>query len=113
LCGNSEELLYIDKETGNGTCYRKNTQGPCGDKALIVADLRNSSLGICDCDFNNNERILVFHPETNQCYFVFTQVSLNGDERMLYDFQNSYYKIGLASSISDKNPLEKSYMPAV
>ena len=31
--------------------------------------------GYCECDYDTHDRLLIYHPETKQCYFIYDQVT--------------------------------------
>lgn len=76
ICKGSNSLYYVDPITNEGSCMPAGMQGPCSDHMALVLDKRNGSkgVGVCECDANHFARPMVYHEETQQCYFIFTQV---------------------------------------
>jgi len=64
-------LYRYDRSTKK--CYRGGDRGPCGQNMIFYSEAESRVYGICDCDTRNNERPLIFHLETNQCYFVYSR----------------------------------------
>ncbi|OXA51096.1 uncharacterized protein LOC110853058 [Folsomia candida] len=86
LCPNAQDLYYLEALNGSssgtsdggaggevGTCHREHTTGPCAKNMILYSKPLNESVGVCDCDLTHNERGLVYHEPTGQCYFIFTQ----------------------------------------
>ena len=82
LCPNLSEntfrLFRYDRVTRK--CYRGGDRGPCGENMIFYPEDDSRVYGICDCDGISNERPLIFHPESNQCHFVYSRVCNGMDE---------------------------------
>ncbi|ODM91387.1 hypothetical protein Ocin01_15296 [Orchesella cincta] len=56
----------------DGRCHTLGSKGSCNENMAFYADPTNEKYGHCDC-LQNVDRPLVYHPETDKCYFVFQQ----------------------------------------
>jgi len=73
------------------TCYLTGTQGPCGSNMIFVKESFTRAIGKCICNpVIGQHRPLVHHRESNQCYFLYTQVS---NENQLPPNSHSLYPI--------------------
>lgn len=41
---------------------------------VFKEEMDSASYGYCECDFENHEVPLVFHPSSNSCYPIYSQV---------------------------------------
>jgi len=76
LCPTLAEHLfpYYRHDRVSGKCYRGGDRGPCGKNMIFYSE--ENSHGACDCDYRNQDRELVFHADSSQCHFVYSQVKL-------------------------------------
>lgn len=98
ICKNRYNLYYEDPDTEGltsttteGKCLPAGMQGPCGNYMVISLDTRNitnvsKGVGVCECDVEHFARPMVYHEETKQCYFVFTQVKIVVYSKFIYIF---------------------------
>ncbi|OXA55969.1 hypothetical protein Fcan01_09226 [Folsomia candida] len=81
LCQKFGDLLYMDKTTGNWSCHgSRYAQGPCSEDMILFPLPTNRSVGVCQCDNIRSNRLLVYHKETDKCYFIFTRQTFCKDD---------------------------------
>ena len=57
-------------------CFEKDdTPSVCGRHMAIWPVPSCKIQGYCECDYDNHDRLLIYHPETKQCYFIYDQVT--------------------------------------
>jgi len=83
-------------------CYSVGYQGPCGKNMAFYA--KDNLHGACDC--KEDQRILIYHRDTNQCYYIFQQVHI----RIKYINTDQSTKILRSNPIGSTTKLSLSFL---
>ncbi|CAG7824960.1 unnamed protein product [Allacma fusca] len=70
-CPGKDELFHLPERK----CFLKGEtpEGVCTRNMAILPVVSCRKQGQCECNYEGNNRWLVYHNETNECHFVYTQ----------------------------------------
>ncbi|CAG7836453.1 unnamed protein product [Allacma fusca] len=85
LCGEADPSLRYDEKTKK--CYRTSEPGgPCGENMRFYEI--SAVNGACDCSRDSGVP-LVYHPNTDRCYFVYRQAYCRPRQWLLFNKNNN------------------------
>jgi hypothetical protein len=87
LCPNVPEEQYYSYryEPKSKKCDTVGYGSLCGNNMILYGQKENTVYGYCDCASILKDRTLIYHPETNQCYYIFQKAYCREGEWLTLD----------------------------
>lgn len=91
--GKKIDLMKYRLDVDSNTYIRLGTTNKCPENMRFFAVDGNETTGMCDCDYYECSRPLIYHSEKNQCYFAWSQVSLKFWSRIYKNWEDLIWNV--------------------